>query len=148
MATRTSTYDIAAATQADEQDDVRGMGWLTFAAIMLGLAGLWNVFDGILALANSKVYGINTVYVFSDLRTWGWIVLLLGSVQMLAAFGIFTGSELARWFGIVVAGVNAIAQLAFVPVYPFWGLMIFAADIIVIYGLAVYGGKKLRGRLS
>ena len=141
MATR--TYDVSR-TAAVESEGVKGVGWVTFAAIMLGLAGIWNFIDGLLALDSSKVYGVNTTYVFSDLRTWGWIVLFLGILQLLAAFAIFSGSEAARWFGIVVAGVNAIGQLAFVPVYPFWALMMFAADVVVIYGLAVYGGKKLR----
>jgi hypothetical protein len=146
----TPTYDVQPKTDqhakpsSSEYGDVRGVGWLTFAAVMLGLAGTWNVFDGILALANSKVYGVNRTYVFSDLRTWGWIVLLLGCLQLLAAFLIFAGSEFARWFGIAVAGVNAIAQLAFVPVYPVWAMSMFAADVLVIYGLTVYGGHKLR----
>jgi len=143
MATRTYGLDTAS-TETDEYDDVRGAGWVVFAAVMLGLAGTWNVIDGILALANSKVYGVNTTYVFSDLRTWGWIVLLLGALQLFAGFAVVTGSEFARWFGIAVAGLNAIAQLAFVPVYPFWALMMFSADILVIYGLAVYAGKNLR----
>jgi hypothetical protein len=142
MATR--AYDMDGAAGADEYDDVRGMGWIAFAGIMLGLAGTWNFIDGILAISKSKVYGVNTTYVFSDLRTWGWIILVLGCLQLLATFAIFAGSEFARWFGIVVAGLNAIAQLGFVPVYPFWALMMFTADILIIYGLAVYGGKKLR----
>jgi hypothetical protein len=139
MATR--TYEMESTTTG-AYDDVRGVGWLAFAGVMLALAGMWNVFDGILALSKSKVYGANTVYVFSDLRTWGWIVLLVGCLELVAAFAIFSGSGLARWFGIGAAGVNALAQLAFVPVYPFWALMIFAADIIVIYALTVYGGQK------
>ena len=126
------------------EEDYKGLGWLTFAGVMLGLVGVWNFFDGILALANSKVYGVNHTYVFSDLRTWGWLMLLAGALQMLAAFAIFAGSEWARWFGIAVASLNAIAQLSFVAVYPLWGLMMFAADILVIYGLAVYGGKKMQ----
>jgi hypothetical protein len=87
---------------------------------------------------------VNRNYVFSDLRTWGWIVLLLGCLQLLAAFLIYAGSEFARWFGIATAGVNALAQLAFVPVYQVWAITMFAADVIVIYGLAVYAGHKLR----
>jgi hypothetical protein len=125
-------------------EDVYGRGWLSFAAIMLGIAGTWNLIDGILALANSKVYGSHRTYVFSDLRTWGWIVLALGSLQLAASFLIFTGSEFARWFGIGVAGLNAIGQLAFMSVYPVWAVTMFAADVIVIYGLAVYGGRKMR----
>ena len=139
----TGTYGIDR-TAAESADEVQASGWLAFAGTLLGLAGLWNVFDGILALSRSKVYGVNHNYVFSDLRTWGWIVLLLGVVQILAAFAIFSGSELARWFGIAAAGVNAIGQLAFVPVYPWWALMIFSADILVIYGLAVHAGKRLQ----
>jgi hypothetical protein len=143
MATR--TYDASrASTTVEAGEGARGAGWVTFAAIMLGLAGIWNVIDGLLALGSSKVYGVNTVYVFSDLRTWGWIVLILGALQLVAAGTVFTGNEFARWFGILAAGVNALGQLAFVPVYPFWALMLFAADVVVIYGLAVYGGKKLR----
>ena len=146
----TPGYEVQSQTErqatpsAAEYGDARGVGWLTFAAVMLGLAGTWNVFDGILALANSKVYGINRTYVFSDLRTWGWIVLALGCLQLLAAFLIYAGSEFARWFGIATAGVNALAQLAFVPVYPVWAITMFAVDVLVIYGLAAYAGHKLR----
>jgi hypothetical protein len=59
--------------------------------------------------------------------------------------GLLTGSELARWFGIVVAGINAIGQLMFIPAYPLWGISMFAVDILIIYGLAAYAGKRLRG---
>jgi|SRR5579862_1035169 len=143
MATR--TQDMKVRVTDDEYGySVAGSGWVAFAAVMLGLAGTWNLIDGILALANSKVYGVTRTYVFSDLRTWGWIVLVLGIAELLAAFALLGGSELARWFGIAVAGVNAIGQLSFVPVYPFWALMMFSVDIIIIYGLAVYGGHKLR----
>jgi|SRR3954447_1012854 len=124
--------------------DMQGSGWITFAGCMLGLAGTWNVIDGLLAIGNSHVYGISTTYVFSDLNTWGWILLILGALQVTAALALSTGSGLARWFGIGVAGVNAIAQLGFIPAYPFWALAMFAVDILVIYALAAYGGARLR----
>ena len=114
---------------------------------MLGLAGLWNFFDGLLALANSKVYGVHHTYVFSDLRTWGWIVLFLGDHPDDRGLAIFTGSQVARWFGITAAGVNAIGQLAFVPVYPFLALMLFPVDVLVVSGLAV-GGTGADRRLN
>ena len=83
-------------------------------------------------------------FVFSNLSTWGWIVVILGIVQILAALALFAGSEFARWFGIVVAGANAAGQLMFVPAYPWWALAMFALDILIIYALAVYGGHRLR----
>jgi hypothetical protein len=121
-----------------------GAGWITFAGLMLGIAGTFNAIAGIAAIADSRVYGEEAVFIFSNLNTWGWIVLLLGIAQILAAFAIFAGSEFARWFGIVCAAVNAIGQLFFIQAYPFWALAIFAIDILVIYGLAVYGGSQLK----
>jgi hypothetical protein len=121
----------------------RGAGWVGFAAIMLGLAGIWNALAGMLAIGDSRVFVGEQTFVFSDLNTWGWIILGLGVLQLVAAFAIVSGSEIARWFGIVVAGINAIGQLYFIPAYPFWALSIFAIDILIIYGLAVYGGKRL-----
>jgi hypothetical protein len=142
------TYKLATGVDDDdagfgyEDESMAGTGWLSFAAIMLGFAGMFNVIDGILAVGNSKVYAANAVYVFSDLRTWGWIVLILGTLEIVAAFALFTGSKLAKWFGIVAAGLNAIGQLMFLPAYPFWSLALFAMDILIIYALAVYGGAK------
>lgn len=127
-----------------DDTDEKGFGWVTFAAIMLGLAGVWNFVDGMLAIFSSHVYTANATYVFSDLRTWGWIVMILGILQGLAALSILSGSEFARWFGISVAGINAVGQLMFVTVYPFWGIAMFTLDILIIYGLAVYGGRRLR----
>ena len=128
----------------DEYESEHGAGWLTFATIMIGLAGVWNFVEGILAIASSRVYTESTVFVFSDLNTWGWIVMILGILQALAALAIVSGSEFARWFGIAAAGLNGIGQLLFVPVYPFWALTMFAVDVLIIYALAVYGGR-LRG---
>lgn len=139
----TSSYDVTSADMADY--DVKGGGWVTFAAVMMGLAGTFNILEGILAIANSRVYTQHQTFVFSNLHTWGWLMLVLGIGLLLAAFSLFSGSELARWFGIVVASINAIGQLYYIPAYPFWSLAMFTVDILIIYGLAAYAGHKLRG---
>ena len=138
MATTTSRYD-----SYDGTYDEKALGWVTFASVMLGFAGIFNFMDGIVALAHSKFFIGGATYVFSDLKTWGWIVLLIGIGQIGAAFAVNGGSQLARWFGIGVASVNALAQLMFVQAYPFWALAAFAADVLIVYALAVYGGKKI-----
>jgi hypothetical protein len=124
--------------------EVEGGGWIVFAASMLGLAGSWNTIQGILAIGDSRVFVGEQTFIFSNLNTWGWIVLVLGILQLFAAFAVVGGSETARWFGIGVAGVNAIGQLAWIPAYPFWAITMFAVDILIIYALAVYAGKRLR----
>jgi hypothetical protein len=80
--------------------EVEGGGWIIFAVSMLGLAGVWNAIQGILAIGDSRVYVGESTFVFSNLNTWGWIILLLGVAQLLAAFAIVSGSEFGRWFGM------------------------------------------------
>jgi hypothetical protein len=124
----------------------QGIGWVLFSAIALGFVGAWGMIEGILAISSSKVFVAGATFVFSDLYTWGWIVTILGALCLLAAFSLLTGSEVARWFGITAAGVNALGQLFFVDAYPWWSMAIFAVDILIIYGLAAYAGARLRVR--
>ena len=86
----------------------------------------------------------NATYVFSDLNTWGWIVMGLGIASIFAAFGVFSGSELARWFGITVAGLNLVGQLMFLHANPWWSMTVITLDILIIYALAAFAGHKLR----
>lgn len=141
MATQGYRLDQTVDSAAEEE---RGSGWLVLAVTLLALAGTFSVIDGIVAISKSRFFVADAVFVFGDLNTWGWIVLVLGSLQLLAAFTVMRGSEFARWFGMVMAGLNALGQLLFVQAYPFWALSIFAVDILVIYALAVYGGSRLR----
>ena len=135
---------MATVTRDDAYEfEERGFGWLLFASTMLGLAGVLSVIDGIMALSKSKFYADNANYVFSDLRTWGWIMLVVGALLIVAAMGVFRGSGFARWFGIFAAGLNAIAFFGAMQAYPFWSLIVFTLDVLVIYALAVYGGKKM-----
>ena len=122
-------------------EDQRGGGWITFAGVMIVLVSILNIIDGIAAISRSSFFTENARFVFSDLNTWGWIVLCIGVLQMLVAFGVWAGNQLARWTGVIIVSLNAIAQLLFMPAYPFWSLSIFALDILVIYGLAAHGGR-------
>jgi hypothetical protein len=130
------------AAQGAFVDEEEGAGWLVFAATMLGLAGIMSVLDGIVGLAKSKFYFAGATYVVSDVRTWGWVVLLVGIVLILAAGGVLARSGFSRWFGIFAAGLSAISQFAWMQVYPFWSLVVVALDVMVIYALAMYGGRR------
>jgi hypothetical protein len=136
---------VATVTRDDayEFDEERGFGWLLYAATMLGLAGILSLFDGIAALSKASFYAANAHFVFSDLRTWGWFMLIVGALLIIAAMGVFSGSGFARWFGIIAASLSAIAHFGAMQSYPFWSLMIFTLNVLVIYALAVYGGKRM-----
>lgn len=133
----------AGQTTRDYVDETSGEGWVLFAGTMLLMVGTLNVIDGIAAISDSTFFTANAKYVFSNLNTWGWIVLILGAVQILAAFGIWAKTRGVRWFGVAVAGLNGIAQLLFIPAYPFWSLALFTLDILVIYGLIAHGKRTL-----
>ncbi len=136
----TGTYEGAG---GGARGDEKGVGWITFAGIMLMVAGVLNVIYGIAAVDNSKFFIHETQYILSDLKTWGWITIILGALQILAAFSIWSGGGFGRWFGIIVASVSSIGALMSIPAYPFWSLAVFAVDILIIYGLAAYGGRQV-----
>ena len=89
---------------------------------------------GIAAIGDSSFFVNDQKYILSNLNTWGWVTLILGAVQMLAAYSIWAGNQFGRWFGIGVAGLSSIGALMSLPAYPFWSLAIFAVDLLVIYG--------------
>jgi hypothetical protein len=120
----------------------RGYGLVLFAGVLLLVIGFWNLIYGIAAVAQSHVFVANAHYVFGNLRTWGWITLILAALQILAGIGVMTGNQAARWAGIVLVGLNAIDQMFFIPAYPFWSLTIIAMDIVALYGLCAYGSRS------
>lgn len=123
-------------------DSGHGMGWVVFAGTMLAIVGVLNFIYGIAAISNSKFYARDVTYIVSGLNTWGWIILILGVLQFFAALSIWGGTEWGRWVGVATAGLNAIAQLMFIAAFPFSALALFAVDILIIYGLLAYGGRK------
>jgi len=120
----------------------RGMGMVVFASILLLVIGFFNMIYGIAAIANSHVFVANAHYVIGDLRAWGWVTLILSVLQLVAAGGILMGNQLARWFAVAVVGINAIEMMFFIPAYPFWALIIIAADVVALWGLCAYGSRE------
>jgi hypothetical protein len=123
----------------------RGVGLVIFAAVLLAVIGFFNLLDGIAGIANSHIFIGNAHYVVGDLRAWGWCMTIFGIVQLLAAIGVWAGNQLARWFAVAVVGLNAIAQMFFIPAYPFWSLLIIAVDIVALWGLCAYGSRENLG---
>jgi hypothetical protein len=121
---------------------IEGHGLLIFAAILLMVLGLFNLLDGVAAVARSHVFVANAHYVVGDLRTWGWVALIFGVLQVLAGVGVLTGNQIARWFAVAVVGLNAFGQFFFIPAYPFWSLTIIAVDVVALYALCVYGSRE------
>jgi hypothetical protein len=118
-------------------DDTRGGSAIILAGTFLMLGGVLNVIYGIAAISNSKFFLNETKYIISDLKTWGWIVLIIGILELFAAFSLLSGKTFGRWVGLIVGSLNAVSALLSIPAYPLWSLAIFALSLWIIYGLAV-----------
>ncbi len=120
-------------------DAVEGAGRVVLAGVLLTVGGIINVIYGISAISNSHFFTANAHYVFADLKTWGWITLILGVFELLAAVSLYTGGTFGRWFAIVVASLAAMGALFDMPAYPFWSLAVFALSLWILHGLFIYG---------
>ncbi|VVJ22121.1 Uncharacterised protein [Amycolatopsis camponoti] len=121
----------------------RRVGWIWFAAAITVLAGLFNVVEGLVALFDRDYYvlGPSGLLVFT-LNGWGWIHLIVGGLAVLAGIALSTGAQWARVVTIALAGFNALAQLTFLSAYPYWGIVVIALDVLVIWAVIVHGDES------
>jgi hypothetical protein len=129
-------------------DDQAGYGLVTFAGVMLTIAATLNVLYGIAAIDSAHVFVRDAKYVFGDLNTWGWFLVALGILQFFAAAAIWRGAPWGRWVGVACASANAVLQTLWIPAYPILAITILTLDVIVIYGLLAYGGRRRAARAA
>ena len=123
--------------------DDRGQNWAAFAAVMFLVLGSFNLIDGVVALVNDDYFAADEL-LFGDLSVWGTLFLIVGVVQLLAAFLIFRGSVAGALLGITLATLNAVLVLLSIGAYPIWSIIILVLDGVVIYALTVYGDALKR----
>ena len=100
---------------------MRGTGRVVFAATLLLIAGTLNIIYGIGALDDANVFANDTRYIFSDLNTLGWVLIVLGVLQLGAGFSLMCGNAYGRIFAIVAGSIGAIGALLSVGAgYPWW----------------------------
>jgi hypothetical protein len=119
---------------------MRGVGRAIFAATLLLIAGTINIVYGIGALDNANVFHNGQRFVFSDLNTMGWILIVLGIIQLAGGFSLMMGNAFGRIIAIAGAGLGAIAALFSISgPNPWWSLAVFFLCIYVIHGIFIYG---------
>jgi hypothetical protein len=58
---------------------------------------------------------------------------------LLTGIGLFSGNFLARTIAVIVAGLNMLVNFFFIPVYPFWAIIVITIDILVIWAVTAHG---------
>ena len=124
---------------------MRGAGRAVFAAVLLLIAGTLNIVYGIGALDNANIFANNTRYIFTNLHTMGWVMIVLGIIQLTGGFSLMAGNTYGRVIGIVGGSLGAISALFSIGGrYPWWSLALFFLCIYIVHGIFVYGGEDDR----
>ena len=116
------------------------VGFTMFAAIMLLIAGSFQILAGLAGIFENEFYVRTANYFLEfDVTAWGWIHLVWGVLVLLAGLGLLQGSLWGRTLGVIGAAVSALINFAFIPYYPVWSILIIAIDVGVIWALTAHG---------
>ncbi len=123
---------------------MRRSGWLTFSAVVLIIAGIMRILDAVWAFRykGTVVDDLHDAVFGHDLKTYGWIWLIVGAILIIAGFVVMTPggvtAQISRWIGIAAAAVLAITAISWMAYYPVWSLLYIALAVAVIYGLSAH----------
>jgi hypothetical protein len=127
---------------------MRGAGRAVFAATLLLIAGTLNIIYGIGALDDANIFVNDKRYIFTNLNTMGWTLIVLGVIQLTGGFSLMAGNTYGRVIGVVGATLGAIgALLSIGGAYPWWSLGIFFLCLYVLHGLFILGDDE-RARVT
>jgi hypothetical protein len=119
---------------------VRGAGRVVFTATLLLIVGTINIIYGIGALDDANVFVNDTRFIFDNLNTLGWVLIILGVLQLTGGFSLMAGNAYGLFIGIFAASIGAIEALISVGgSYPWWSLGVFALCVYIVHGLIVFG---------
>jgi hypothetical protein len=122
---------------------MRGVGRALLAATLLLIAGTLNIIYGIGALDDANVFVNDTRLIFDNLNTLGWVLIILGVIQLAGGISLFAGNTFGRVIGIIGGSLGAIgALLSIGGAYPWWSLGIFFLCVYLVLGIFIYGDDE------
>ena len=119
---------------------MRGAGRSLLAATLLLIAGTINIVYGIGALDDANIFVNDKRYIFTNLNTMGWVLIVLGVIQLTGGFSLIAGNTYGRVIGIIGGSLGAIGALFSIGGnYPWWSLAMFFLCIYIVHGIIIYG---------
>ena len=126
---------------------MRGAGRALFAAVLLVIAGTLNIIYGIGSLDDANIFVNDKRFIFTNLNTLGWVLIVLGLLQLTGGFSLMAGNVYGRVIGVIAGTLGAVgALLSIGGAYPWWSLGIFVLCIYVVWGILVYGEEERPAR--
>ncbi len=113
----------------------RHSGWVTFAAAMVVLVGLYHVLSGAAAIAESDsvTARVQEVLYGIDIKTWGWFWLIVGVAQLITGILLFSRNPTGAIIAIIGALVSASFAVFIIFVAPLWAIAVLALDVGIIW---------------
>jgi hypothetical protein len=122
---------------------MRGAGRVVFAAIILLIVGTINIIYGIGALDDANIFVDDTRFILDNLNTLGWVLIILGVIEVVAGFSLFAGGAFGRIVGVIAGSLGAIgALLSIGGNHPWWSLGVFFLCVWVVWGIIVFGEEE------
>jgi hypothetical protein len=119
---------------------MRGAGRALLAATLLLIAGTINIIYGIGAIDDANIFVNDKRFIFTNLHTMGWVLIVLGVIQLTGGFSLIAGNTYGRVIGIIGGSLGAIGALFSIGgSYPWWSLAMFFLCIYIVHGIFVYG---------
>jgi len=136
--------DASTADEVAAVDTALGMdewsGWLTFAGLVMIIAGSMRVFDAIWAFSSGTApERLDHALLGDSLSTYAWLWLIIGIVLFVSGCAVMIRSQIARWIGVGASVVGAVSAIWWMPYYPAWSFVYVALGILVVYALVAHG---------
>ena len=126
-------------TQSNQQVSQSGTGGPFFAALLMIIGGVMAALTGIAGIAKTTFYVVPANYwITLNVTSWGWVLVGMGVILLVAGFGVMSGANWARWLGIGVVSVSAVVSFLFIPIAPFVSITLIVVDLGIIYSLVLH----------
>jgi hypothetical protein len=119
---------------------MRGAGRTLFAAILLVMLGTLNIIYGIGALDDANIFVGDTRFILDDLNTLGWVLIVVGALQLTGGFSLMGGGGYGRFIGILAGTLGAISAFFSIGAgNPWWSILMFITCIWIVHGIVMFG---------
>lgn len=120
-------------TNSSKNSDIAS-GPLGFASVMLAIAGVLSLIDGIAAVAGDERFDSSRL-LFDSLTGWGIAIIIVGLLQLYAANEIRQRKPQGLLLGVTFASLSGIVHFLSIGAYPVWSITVMVLDFAVLFAL-------------
>ena len=114
-------------------------GWVTFAAVVILIAGMYNLLSGVAAITESdSVKVLNEVLYGINIEAWGWFWAGIGVAQLITAILLFGRSPFGGLAALTGATISATFTIFLIFVAPLWAITVVALDLAIIWAILAH----------